>query len=144
MKFTDRLSLKKYWVKKMLKPNEIGRSGEERTQKYLLKNGYEILDTNFHSRWGEIDIVAKKGRIIAFVEVKARAVGSIVRPVEAVNKKKIEKLIKTAWVYIQKNSIRLQPRFDICEVEYYPDTQTLKIVNYIKNAFMLEDDYAVF
>lgn len=52
--------LKKYWVKKMLKPNEIGRSGEERTQKYLLKNGYEILDTNFHSRWGEIDIVAKR------------------------------------------------------------------------------------
>lgn len=123
---------------------EIGRLGEERAKKYLQKNGYEIVDTNFHSRYGEIDIIAVKHNIIAFVEVKTRASHSFVKPVEAVNFSKIQKIFKTAQVYITNKNINLQPRFDICEVTFYELDSTVKVTNYIKNAFMQEGDYAVF
>lgn len=128
----------------MSRAHDVGRMGEDRARKYLIKNSYEILDTNYHSRWGEIDIVAKKGKILAFVEVKTRAKDSLVRPVEAVNKRKIQKLIRTAYAYIQDKKIKLQPRFDICEVEYSPTENSVKVINYIKSAFILEDEYEIF
>lgn len=128
----------------MSRAHDIGRMGEERAQKYLIKNSYEILDTNYHSRWGEIDIVAKKCGTLAFVEVKTRAKGSMVKPVEAVNKTKVKRLIRTAYAYIYDKNVQLQPRFDICEVEYSPVDNSVKVINYIKNAFILEDEYEIF
>ena len=123
---------------------EIGHLGEDRAQKYLLRNNYKIADTNFTTSVGEIDIVATKNNIVAFVEVKTRVFGSIVRPVEAVGLSKRNKIIRTAQIYITKKCVELQPRFDICEVTYYPETQLFRVTNYIKNAFQQEGSYAVF
>lgn len=123
---------------------EIGQLGESRAQQYLIKNGYEIADVNFHSRYGEIDIIAVKNNIIAFVEVKTRAKNSVVKPAEAVNRSKIQKIIKTAQVYIMNKNIDLQPRFDICEVTFDDSDFTFKVSNYVKNAFSQEGDYAIF
>lgn len=123
---------------------EIGRLGEKRAQRYLLKNGYEILDKNFHSRSGEVDIIAQKGEIIAFVEVKTRATGSLLKPVEAVDKRKAKKIILTAQKYMLDKNIKLQPRFDICEVAFNSLDRSFRVSNYIKNAFSQEGDYAVF
>lgn len=123
---------------------EIGHLGEDRAQKYLLKNNYKIADTNFTTNLGEIDIIATKKDIIAFVEVKTRVEGSFTRPVEAVSRTKINKIIKTAQLYMMRNYVKLQPRFDICEVTYYKETQQFRVTNYIKNAFQQEGSYAVF
>lgn len=123
---------------------EIGHLGEDRAQKYLLKNNYKIADTNFTTNLGEIDIIATKNNIIAFVEVKTRVEGSFTRPVEAVSRTKINKIIRTAQLYMMRNYVKLQPRFDICEVTYYKKTQQFKVTNYIKNAFQQEGSYAVF
>ncbi|MGN0499069.1 MAG: YraN family protein [Acutalibacteraceae bacterium] len=123
---------------------EIGHLGEDRAQKYLLKNNYKISDTNFTTNLGEIDIIATKKDIIAFVEVKTRVEGSFTRPVEAVSRTKINKIIKTAQLYMMRNYVKLQPRFDICEVTYYKETQQFRVTNYIKNAFQQEGSYAVF
>lgn len=123
---------------------EIGHLGEDRAQKYLLKNNYKIADTNFATNLGEIDIIATKKDIIAFVEVKTRVEGSFTRPVEAVSRTKINKIIKTAQLYMMRNYVKLQPRFDICEVTYYKETQQFRVTNYIKNAFQQEGSYAVF
>ncbi|MCQ4023129.1 MULTISPECIES: YraN family protein [unclassified Ruminococcus] len=123
---------------------EIGHLGEDRAQKYLLKNQYKIADTNFTTNLGEIDIIAVKNNIIAFVEVKTRVEGSLVRPVEAVNRAKINKIIRTAHLYMVRNYVKLQPRFDICEVTYFQQTQQFRVTNYIKNAFQQEGSYAVY
>lgn len=123
---------------------EIGTYGEQRAKNYLLKNGYEIVDSNYHSRFGEIDIIAVKKNIIAFVEVKTRSDGSMVKPVEAVNLKKAEKIIKTAHMYMTEKKINLQPRFDICEVTFNSCEESFRVIGYTKNAFLQEGDYAIF
>ena len=51
----------------------IGKFGEDTAQKYLLENGYKILKRNYRAAGGEIDIIAKKGDHLSFVEVKSRA-----------------------------------------------------------------------
>ncbi len=120
-----------------------GKAGEERAKNYLIKNGYEIIGSNYHSRYGEIDIIARRKNIIAFVEVKTRKINSVVKPIEAVTREKIKRLLMTAQVYIEKNEVKLQPRFDVCEVTLYEDG-SVRVTNYIKNAFIQEDDHAIF
>ena len=108
----------------------IGINGEKTAEKYLKNNKYKILDCNYHSRFGEIDIIAKKDNFIVFVEVKARNNNSLGEPREAVTYSKQNKIIKTAEFYILDKKIDLQPRFDVIEV--FTDTDT---VNHIENAF---------
>lgn len=122
----------------------IGQSGENIAKNYLISNGYEIVDLNFHSRYGEIDIIAKTAKYIVFVEVKTRKPRSLVFPAEAVTKSKRTKIIKTAFVYIEKNKISLQPRFDIIEIVTQKDSLSSNIINHIENAFCQEDEYAAF
>ena len=107
-----------------------GKFGEEVTVKYLKDHGYEILERNFHSRWGEIDIIAKDGECVVFCEVKTRKSISYGRPSEYVTKNKMEKIIKTAMVYIGDKEEEM--RFDVSEV--YIEKDGYKI-NYIENAF---------
>lgn len=109
---------------------KTGIDGEKTAAKYLKKNKYKILDCNYRSRFGEIDIIAKKDDFIVFVEVKARNNNSLGEPREAVTYSKQSKIIKTAEFYILDKKIDLQPRFDVIEV--FTDTDT---VNHIENAF---------
>lgn len=117
---------------------EIGVFGEEFTAKYLKKQGYKILERNFHSRFGEIDIIASKKDIIAFVEVKTRGENAIYSPREAVDFYKQQKCVKTAQMYLANNTVELQPRFDVSEIllEKREDSKLkVKEHNYIENAF---------
>ncbi len=114
-----------------------GKFGEDFTAKYLAKNGYKIVATNFHSRFGEIDIIAQNKTTIAFVEVKTRTEGALFSPREAVDYFKQQKCVKTAQFYLVNNPSELQPRFDVSEVLLCKDTKKpqVKIHNYIENAF---------
>ena len=117
---------------------EIGAFGEDFTVKYLKKQGYKILERNFHSRFGEIDIIASKKDVIAFVEVKTRGENAIYSPREAVDFYKQQKCVKTAQMYLVQNSVELQPRFDVSEIllEKREDSKLkVKEHNYIENAF---------
>lgn len=93
-----------------------GRAGEEYTALWLENNGYSIVERNYHSRYGEIDIIARDSQYIVFVEVKTRASGSMVSGVEAVTLSKRQKLLLTAQTYILKSQCTLQPRFDVAAV----------------------------
>lgn len=111
----------------------LGKKGEDFAANFLEKIGYEIIERNFHSRYGEIDIIAKKDEYIAFVEVKTRKADVKYAPSEAVTYTKQKKINLTALTYIVKNDVSLQPRFDIIEV--MSNEGRIYKVNHIENAF---------
>ena len=111
-----------------------GQSGELIAKEYLIDKGYNILESNYRNKIGEIDIIAMDRDILVFVEVKTRRDYSYGYAFEAVNLKKQRKIINTSMVYIKyKRLINVQLRYDIIEVYL---TKTLKI-NHLDNAFCL-------
>ena len=94
-----------------------GVNGEIIAKNHLIKEGYEILKTNFHSQFGEIDIVAYKERITVFVEVKNYKRKSLINPLTKINNKKQENLIKTAKYYMYKENKEMECRFDAIILE---------------------------
>jgi putative endonuclease len=78
-----------------------GSEGEQWCLHYLERKGYRIVARNFHSRWGEIDLIAQDGEFVVFVEVKTRT-GSMDSAVSSVSHEKIRRLVKTAGIFLQK------------------------------------------
>lgn len=95
---------------------ETGKLGEEYVAGKLRKKGYKILQRNYYSRFGEIDIIAEKGKILAFVEVKTREQGSMTHPLEAITISKQKRLIQTAQMFLLSYRGNGQPRFDAAAV----------------------------
>ena len=110
----------------------IGNYGENLVCNFLRKNNCEILLTNYHSKYGEIDIIAENIKYILFVEVKTRNDNSLYRGLEAVDISKQHRIIKTAYDYINEFDISKQPRFDVAEVIMSNNKYKL---NYYKNYF---------
>ncbi len=117
--------------------DEIGRIGEQMVADYLKSQGYIITRCNFHSDFGEIDIVAETPDTVVFVEVKTRNKHSLVSPADAVDPAKQYKIAKTARVFLDKAYLFGKYRFDIAEVTYERDEKGTPHfdLNYIKNAF---------
>lgn len=130
--------MKKYTSRK------IGDIGEDFAEKYLIDKGYRTLTRNYTKSCGELDIISQYENFIVFIEVKTRKQNSMTLPCEAVTKAKANRLFKTAFLYIQENSIRLQPRFDVIEVTLDTEKMTVTNINHIENALWQEGDYAVF
>lgn len=80
----------------------FGKVGEQAAEKYLKGLGYKILERNFRTRWGELDIIAKEGDCLVFAEVKTRHNDSFGRPEEAVTRAKQKHLIKAAQIYLSQ------------------------------------------
>lgn len=116
---------------------KIGDFGERYTIKRLKRKGFRILEKNYHSRFGEIDIIARNRKFIVFVEVKTRTEGFLYSPRQAVNFYKQQKCLKTAQYYLMKNQTNLQPRFDVSEIVLKNDVKRPKVLEYtyIENAF---------
>jgi putative endonuclease len=109
----------------------LGNKGENIASDYLKKIGYEILDKNFRTRYGEIDLIAGDDEEIVFTEVKTRRSSNFGYPEEAVDEKKIEKIIKVANAWMEeKEKFDNSWRIDIIAIEL--DVQPPKITH-IKN-----------
>lgn len=119
--------------------NGLGDLGEDYACDVLQSLGYELLERNFRSRFGEVDIIARKERYLCFVEVKTRSQNAMGRPAAAVTAGKQRKILLTAEYYItlhQRVIQRgdLQPRFDCMEV--FADAEgNPAAYEFIKNAF---------
>lgn len=112
-----------------------GKVYEEHARLYLLSKGYEIECLNYYTKFGEIDIVAKKGITIVFVEVKFRTRGTGGRPYEAVGQRKRQRLMKSAVLYVQENRLFQHCfRFDIIDI--LGDE-----VNHYESAFEMDKRY---
>jgi len=82
---------------------KLGFEKEKLAGEYLRNMGYKILAYNFYSRYGEIDIVAKDGAYLTFVEVKYRSSDKNGLPEESISRRKINRLVKTAQFFLLKH-----------------------------------------
>lgn len=115
---------------------KLGREGEGAAEKYLLQQGYKILERNFHSQQGEIDIIAREGDFLVFVEVKSYSFRSCGSPAGAVRKSKKQSIIHAAQTYLYKNNIRnTYCRFDVLTI--YRRMDGSRAIELYKNAFMV-------
>lgn len=93
----------------------VGTDYEKQAAQYLEGLGYRIIEKNFRCKMGEIDLVAKEGGYLVFIEVKYRTDAQMGQPQEAVDYRKQHKICRTASYYCMKNRISLQQpcRFDV-------------------------------
>lgn len=94
---------------------QLGDWGEKLAMKYLEKIGYRIIDQKWHSREGEIDLIALDQGTFVFVEVKTRRSNRFGYPAESISKKKQSKIIKCIERYLAKNHLdqNIQIRLDV-------------------------------
>lgn len=101
--------------------HEKGRIGEDFTARLLQSKGYEILCRNYRIKGGEIDIIAKKDDMLAFVEVKTRSEGALVTGEEAITLRKKKLVVKAAERFMSEYETEVDGRFDVCAVEIKDD-----------------------
>jgi len=96
---------------------KIGKWGEEIAAEFLAGQGFKILQANYHTPHGEIDLIAKKENLIVFVEVKTRTNLSFGYPEDAVNDLKKSHLFNSVQYYLQKNeTINDEMRVDVLSI----------------------------
>lgn len=129
---------------KQIGDKRFGAIGEKAAADYLQKNGYKILKKNYSVSVGEIDLIASRGEVIAFVEVKTRSAAPMVRGFYAVDTRKREHILRVASIYLSQHKTRLQPRFDIVEVEIDRRTMTVGQICHFEGAYTQTGDYGRF
>jgi putative endonuclease len=111
----------------------LGKRGEDLACAELEKRGYVIVDRRFRTRCGEIDIVARDGGVLVFVEVKARSGSNFGTPLESVTWQKQQRLSRMAASYLCVNRLTsVACRFDVVSILEQQGTPTIELV---KGAF---------
>jgi putative endonuclease len=116
----------------------LGAWGEEQAVAYLRRQGMKILEQNFTTPVGEIDIIARDKKELVFVEVKTRRSTAFGSPLEAVGSRKQRQISRTAHWYLQNHpGGRYQPRFDVIAIlcQSGEDVQ----ITHIRDAFNVSD-----
>ena len=123
---------------------KLGDLGEKLAKEYLEKQGYEIIERNYQKKCGEIDLIARKNKIIIFIEVKTRTKNKDKNkeynpPEEAVNFSKQRKIIKTARSYLFENrySGKTDWQIDIIAIELNQKNRRASL-RHIKNAVVYD------
>lgn len=110
----------------------FGKKGEEEAKKFLQDKGFEILAQNYRSPFGEVDLVCKDKNELVFVEVKTRRNLEFGDGAEAVDRKKQEKIMKTAFYFLKNQRLEAHPfRFDVVSILSGSDLK----ISYIPRAF---------
>ena len=132
--FLEKLERKgNFFMGKLRNNREIGFKYEEIAKKYLILRGLTYVESNFSSRYGEIDLIfkdVKNGEMLVFVEVKYRKNDFFGKAVEMVTKEKQNKILATSQVYILKNKWNSGIRYDIIGIDSFSNN-----IRWIKNAF---------
>jgi putative endonuclease len=117
----------------MAQHNDLGKTGEQLAEVYLIDKGYKILHRNWRHSHYEIDIVAEKNDVPHFVEVKMRSSWQYGTPEESVNRKKIQDLLKAANGFLNQHPCYTDFRIDILSITKHPEKGT--------EYFFIEDVY---
>lgn len=127
----------------------LGQWAEQTALLFLQSQQYQYVNKNYHSRFGEIDLIVKRGNELVFVEVKARSAGSYAGACEVISYSQQRKIIKTAQFFLQRypNYYNFDCRFDVICFDFpqklaktvQPDFSKLKYdQQWIKHAFTLD------
>lgn len=115
---------------------EIGKLGEKVASDYLIKKGYKILERNFQTRFGEIDLIAAKGEKLIFVEVKLKINEDFGTPEEMISLAKISQVEKMANYYVLKNP-KIAQKYPIFEIDaiclVLDEEKQIKRLNHYEN-----------
>ncbi len=95
----------------------FGKQGELSAATYLQEKGYTVVTQNYNCRYGEIDIIAKDGHTLVFVEVKTRSSKAFGSPLAAVGYRKQQQISKTAFAYLSEHQLDdIDARFDVVSI----------------------------
>ena len=115
-----------------LKGKALGKEGEKQAARFLKKKGLKILEHNYRTRSGEIDLIAKDKQELVFVEVKTRSGEEFGSALEAVDSRKCRQIARVASEYLMKHDGFDQPtRFDVIGILIQDSVH----IEHIKNAF---------
>jgi putative endonuclease len=118
--------------------HRLGQLGERLAAEHLGRRGFEIVERNYRTRWGELDLIAYDGRTLAFCEVKTRHLaGAGVSPLEAIRRRKCARLRKMAGSWLIERTNRPYAdvvRLDAIAVTFDPAGRLVGI-EHVENAF---------
>lgn len=113
----------------------LGRRGEEAAAQYLTKKGYRILHKNYRCPLGEVDLIARDGDVLVFVEVRSRSGDQYGLGQESIGTKKKNKLRQLAWQYLKRfERGDCACRFDVVAILFESES-VIKDLEHIENAF---------
>jgi len=104
----------------MSKNYDTGKQGEEEATAFLIKNGYQILERNWHFKKAEVDIIAENEGYLVFVEVKTREANTYGNPEDFVSRKQQKLLLNAANQYVDENPTDKELRMDIIAITLHP------------------------
>jgi putative endonuclease len=114
----------------------VGQRGEDVAVAHLAGAGFQILGRNLRSRLGELDVLAREGATLVFVEVKTRRAGAADPPQAAVDARKRERLERLALRYLASRGLGgVRCRFDVIAVTVGADARAAPRVVHFRNAF---------
>ncbi|UCE20635.1 MAG: YraN family protein [Gemmatimonadota bacterium] len=117
------------------KKKDLGKKGEELAVQFIRRQGFEILERNYHHRRGEIDIVARDRKTLVFIEVKTATSNQYGPPESWVDSRKQQQVAKIAAAYLQERKVtNVDCRFDVIAVDHTRENS----INHIQNAFWIE------
>jgi putative endonuclease len=114
---------------------ELGKEGERVAEQFLKRKGYKLVERNFRCTEGELDLIVLDRRVVVFVEVKTRTGRGFGSPLEAVEYRKQQKMIRAAQYFLSAKGLHQRDaRFDVVGVSW-PGREPM--VEHIENAFEL-------
>lgn len=123
----------------VMKNKQVGNIGEDAALKYLSSKGYRIIERNYRRAWGEIDIVAQKGKKVHFVEVKSisrenmqKVSQNAYRPEENFHVKKQDRFLRIAQTYVEKHAVEQEWQLDLITIEIIIKDKKV-LLNHIEN-----------
>jgi putative endonuclease len=115
-----------------------GEAGERAAQRWLRRRGFEVVEVNFRSRRGEIDVIAIEGSCLCFIEIKARSSQRFGSPLEAVQERKQRRIARAAGIYLTERGWDGPCRFDVLGIQRVEGKWTFDLV---RNAFWIGAGY---
>jgi putative endonuclease len=108
----------------------LGSKGEDLAVRFLKKKGFKIIERNFHCPAGEIDLVAREGDTLVFVEIKARSSSDFGLPQDAVDRFKQQKIIQAARTYLAQHRLseEIPARFDVVAIHLLSTEPSIELI----------------
>lgn len=118
---------------------KLGFNAEAIAAQHLQTRGFSLVEQNYHSRWGEIDLIMTDTQTLIFVEVRYRSRSDFGSAADSIDRRKQQRISRTALCYVQENNLdeKIAMRFDVVliENEYKHTSANNAKISWIENAF---------